>query len=78
MEGHFGKDGRFYICDTARFFPPEKRTSKIPGDIFYRLFRPEFLLYYKKTLSSDSYIPAFCSEKDIDDIEGIYNRLVFF
>lgn len=48
VEGHSGKDGRHYIIDTARFFPPECPVCR--QDLFprgtvplYRLLRPEFL-----------------------------------
>jgi hypothetical protein len=27
LEGHFGLDGRYYLIDTARLFPPMKRIS---------------------------------------------------
>jgi len=28
MEGHIGTDGRFYVIDTARLFPPEPPSRK--------------------------------------------------
>ena len=28
LEGHFGRDFRFYLCDTARFLPPEQIDTK--------------------------------------------------
>lgn len=54
IEVHCAKrSGKYYIIDTARLFPPcYPQTSK--REIFYRLFRREFLTLYGKPLSSDS------------------------
>jgi hypothetical protein len=61
LEGHLGKDGRFYLIDFARLFPPTKLDLKNhPRGFLYQLFRPEFVAQYSKTqgerypLSSDA------------------------
>jgi hypothetical protein len=36
VEGHEGKDGEFYVVDTARLFPPEHpRPTGAPGVLLY-------------------------------------------
>ena len=60
VEGHRGDDGRYYILDLARSFPPENPTaSKQPQAAMYRLLRPELLQLLKadggQPLSSDAY-----------------------
>ena len=43
VEGHLGRDGRFYLIDLSRVFPPTSpKRSKIPAHLF-QLFRVEFL-----------------------------------
>ncbi|GAM22133.1 hypothetical protein SAMD00019534_053080 [Acytostelium subglobosum LB1] len=55
IEGHFGVDGRYYVVDTARLFPPETPVPGITGGHLYRLFRPEFVRRYEKQLCSDAF-----------------------
>ena len=60
VEGHRGEDGRYYILDLARSFPPENpATSKQPQAALFRLLRPELLQLLKADgeppLSSDAY-----------------------
>eukprot|EP01117_Protostelium_nocturnum_P009974 TRINITY_DN3553_c0_g2_i2.p1 TRINITY_DN3553_c0_g2~~TRINITY_DN3553_c0_g2_i2.p1 ORF type:complete len:1352 (+),score=427.65 TRINITY_DN3553_c0_g2_i2:374-4429(+) len=57
-EGHQGLDGRHYLVDVSRLFPPSfipQRPQKVHGSIWYRLLRPEFMKKYKKPLSSDAF-----------------------
>jgi hypothetical protein len=63
FEVHAGRDGRTYLLDMARAFPPEdplvvKHLSYHPQVIFSRLLRPELLQHMKlkqlPALSSDS------------------------
>lgn len=53
VEGHVGKDGKKYMLDLSRLFPPQVPTSQT-GHL-YRLFRPEFVRSYEKPLCSDSF-----------------------
>jgi len=58
-EGHIGSDQRKYLLDLARGFPPEhpeevKHLPPHPRNTLFRLLRPEFLQYVRKTSS----IPA--------------------
>ena len=60
VEGHKGNDGRYYILDLARSFPPESpATSKQSQAALYRLLRPELLQLLRAAgeppLSSDAY-----------------------
>eukprot|EP01119_Soliformovum_irregulare_P011787 TRINITY_DN2986_c0_g1_i2.p1 TRINITY_DN2986_c0_g1~~TRINITY_DN2986_c0_g1_i2.p1 ORF type:complete len:349 (-),score=86.96 TRINITY_DN2986_c0_g1_i2:95-1141(-) len=55
MEGHLGTDGRSYVIDTARLFPPVHPINKARGSFLYRLFRPEFLQQLKFPLNSDAF-----------------------
>lgn len=63
VEVHEGKDGRLYMLDLARTFPPQSPDAcrHLPnhrGSIFFRMFRPEFLQIRKQLgfppLSSDA------------------------
>eukprot|EP01117_Protostelium_nocturnum_P014543 TRINITY_DN5541_c0_g1_i4.p1 TRINITY_DN5541_c0_g1~~TRINITY_DN5541_c0_g1_i4.p1 ORF type:complete len:905 (-),score=337.74 TRINITY_DN5541_c0_g1_i4:2149-4863(-) len=60
VEGHDGKDGRFYLIDFARCFPPiDFSSSSIPNSHLFRLFRPEFVRRYSKPLCPDTYSVFF-------------------
>jgi len=58
IECHLGQDGRYYVLDFARTFPPE---AVLPGQkgqrgqILYKLLRPEFVRNYPKPLSPDAF-----------------------
>lgn len=45
VEGHRGADGRFYLIDLARVFPPQAplRSRTDRRHVFYELLRPEFV-----------------------------------
>lgn len=60
MEGHVGKDGRYYLIDLARLLPPEApdvgKTRKSTGrEPYYELLRLELIRSSKQPLSSDSF-----------------------
>ncbi|GAM24318.1 hypothetical protein SAMD00019534_074930 [Acytostelium subglobosum LB1] len=55
LEGHNGFDGRYYLLDFARIFPPEAPSKQIKMGHLYRLLRPEFVRNYKYALCSDSF-----------------------
>jgi hypothetical protein len=55
LEVHRGKDGRIYMLDTARVFPPLLPDKKKKGSFLYRLFRPEFIQAFSKPVSSDAF-----------------------
>jgi hypothetical protein len=55
LEGHRGKDQRYYILDFSRVFPPEYPRDDLPKrSTLYNLLRPEFLAAYPVPLSSDA------------------------
>eukprot|EP01132_Coremiostelium_polycephalum_P008397 gene8397-10313_t len=59
IEVHKGTDGRYYMIDFARIFPPEYpcvASKKLMGrEIFYNMLRPELVLQSDKPLSSDGF-----------------------
>ncbi len=57
IEGHLGKDGRLYLLDFARVFPPESPPSVSPprGCHLYRLLRGELVKQAATPLSSDAF-----------------------
>ncbi len=55
IEGHIGTDGRRYLLDFQRTYPPEHPASEHPRrSMLYNLLRPEFVTKYNKPLSSDA------------------------
>jgi hypothetical protein len=70
VEVHKAYNGRLYLIDMARCFPPEhvlysskKLEEKIVGSsIFFRMLRPEFLQIWKKhTVDNKELSPDACS-----------------
>jgi hypothetical protein len=52
IEGHVGSDGRYYLLDFQRTFPPEYPADDRPKrSVLYNLLRPEFVAKYKIPLS---------------------------
>jgi hypothetical protein len=72
VEAHLGHDGRVYVLDLSRTFPPQApdvchHLPAPPGSIFFRMFRPEFLQQLKQqgrpALSSDA-MSGFAHRED--------------
>ena len=60
IEGHVGFDGRYYVLDYGRVYPPEAPVANAnPGKIFYQLLRPELVRQQKIPLCSDAFT-GFC------------------
>ncbi|KYQ93681.1 Rab GTPase domain-containing protein [Tieghemostelium lacteum] len=55
VEGHIGTDGRFYLIDFSRTFPPTYPDETTQGGHLFQLFRPEFLKSHPKPLCSDAF-----------------------
>jgi len=55
IEGHIGFDGRFYLIDFSRTFPPTYPDDNVQGGHLFQLFRPEFLKGHHKPLCSDAF-----------------------
>ena len=55
IEGHVGYDGRFYLLDVARLFPPTHftRGQYQLGQQLWDQLRPELVTQFSKPLSSD-------------------------
>jgi len=72
-KGHQGKDRRFYVIDFSRLFPCTTPTKNAhPKGFLYQLFRPEFIINYKKAghrwpLCSDAY--TYFSVRDSNYVE---------
>ena len=57
VEGHRGKDGRYYLLDFSRILPPTRPviSAECPNSHLYMQFRIEFSRKYKQPLCSDGY-----------------------
>jgi len=55
IEGHQGKDGKFYVVDTARIWPCETPDCSVKGGFLFKLLRGEFVSKYGAPLSSDAF-----------------------
>jgi Clustered mitochondria/Zinc finger, ZZ type/Translation initiation factor eIF3 subunit 135 len=65
IEGHLGHDGRYYVLDTSRLFPPEAMlprdhpyadcTQRQRGGVLAKLLRPQLLKSFGQALSSDAF-----------------------
>eukprot|EP00727_Mastigamoeba_balamuthi_P008686 m51a1_g444 hypothetical protein (1769) ;mRNA; r:86393-107549 len=55
LEGHRGKDGKLYLVDFARCFPPEFPKDGVKAARYYRLLRPEFVKSYRMSLCPDAF-----------------------
>eukprot|EP00727_Mastigamoeba_balamuthi_P010015 m51a1_g5636 hypothetical protein (858) ;mRNA; r:832057-834976 len=55
IEVHKARDGRLYVLDAARVFPPERPVRSRPGSHLYMLLRPELVRGYRCPLSSDAF-----------------------
>eukprot|EP01119_Soliformovum_irregulare_P007976 TRINITY_DN2065_c0_g1_i20.p1 TRINITY_DN2065_c0_g1~~TRINITY_DN2065_c0_g1_i20.p1 ORF type:complete len:545 (+),score=110.97 TRINITY_DN2065_c0_g1_i20:1188-2822(+) len=62
MEAHLGFDGRLYLLDFSRVFPPESPRKELKGSHLYNLLRPEFCQHYRVPLCSDGF-SGFVSEE---------------
>ncbi|MDP2439166.1 MAG: hypothetical protein Q8P67_25745, partial [archaeon] len=56
LEGHLGHDGKFYVIDTSRLFPPTAPRDE-PRCYLYRFLRPEFVQRCPWPISSDAFSP---------------------
>lgn len=54
VEGHLIGDRKYFI-DFSRIFPPEEFLAGRDMEVFYNLFRPEFLQIRKQPLSCDGF-----------------------
>jgi tetratricopeptide (TPR) repeat protein len=78
IEGHLGKDGRFYLVDTARLFPPTVPRPGIKGDFLKSQMRPELVKSNPIPLCPDSF-SGFRLENKLDhnrEIIDATNRLL--
>ena len=60
LEGHCGTDGRYYLLDFSRLFPPETPSAAHRMGHLYQLLRPEFVRMYERPLCPDAYSSFTC------------------
>eukprot|EP01122_Echinamoeba_exundans_P013600 TRINITY_DN5967_c0_g1_i1.p1 TRINITY_DN5967_c0_g1~~TRINITY_DN5967_c0_g1_i1.p1 ORF type:complete len:1302 (+),score=258.45 TRINITY_DN5967_c0_g1_i1:29-3934(+) len=63
VEGHQGKDGRFYLVDTARVLPPANPIKDKPNSFLWNMLRPELVKSNPDPLSADSFSGFFLENK---------------
>ena len=60
LEGHLGTDGRYYLIDFSRLFPPQSLSPAHRMGHLYQLLRPEFVRMYFRPLCSDAFSSFTC------------------
>jgi len=60
VEGHLGYDGKYYLVDFSRLFPPQSLTPGHKLGNLYQLLRPEFVRNYEVPLCSDALSKFTC------------------
>jgi hypothetical protein len=78
LEGHAARDGRLYVVDCARVFPPQPPTNRT-GDVLSRLLRAEAVRTNPEALSSDAYTGwgTHGHTEHNTEVERCYKRVVF-
>eukprot|EP01088_Endostelium_zonatum_P013026 TRINITY_DN2737_c0_g1_i2.p1 TRINITY_DN2737_c0_g1~~TRINITY_DN2737_c0_g1_i2.p1 ORF type:complete len:1264 (+),score=298.63 TRINITY_DN2737_c0_g1_i2:79-3870(+) len=71
IEGHLGTDGRCYLIDTARLFPPATPHRDVQGSHLFRLLRPESVKKSPYPLSSDAFTAWGREGRKIDNEQVI-------
>jgi len=74
IEVHRGTDGKYYMLDFARLWPPEVPTQGLQASFLIRKMRPELVRSFPKPLCSDAF-SSFQSGRKVDRDES--NREVF-
>jgi len=72
-----GTDGRYYVLDFSRVFPPESTSS---GDrrVFYYKLRPELVRKFNVPLNSDAFTPWCTHNREHDEKEVCTFTLLLF
>ncbi|PRP83340.1 hypothetical protein PROFUN_09321 [Planoprotostelium fungivorum] len=68
LEVHVGSDGRFYMIDFSRMFPPETPRVESKMGHMFRLLRPEFVKNYPIPLCSDAHSRIIDGTPHRDDL----------
>jgi len=55
IEVHRGTDGKYYMLDFARLWPPEVPTPGLQASFLIRMMRPELVRSFPKPLCSDGF-----------------------
>jgi hypothetical protein len=65
LQGHKGKDGRYYLLDFSRTMPPVEPAHGVKNGYLYQLLRPEVLVHpCHDFLSAFLLLPAALGLKD--------------
>jgi len=72
VEGHLGTDGRIYLVDFSRAFPPTSLDARFFHGHLYQVFRPEFVRRYEKPLCPD----AFSGFVQLDPLRRDYDLVI--
>ena len=72
LEAHEGTDGRLYLVDFGRLFPPQDPHVLFEGRNrhLYQLLRPEFVARYPRPLCSDAF-SSFLDKGGADQAQEI-------
>jgi hypothetical protein len=79
LECHLGKDGRIYLIDTSRLFPPTMPTPDMPrSQYLWNRFRPIVVKQNGVPLSSDALSPfgRLSRQQDTEEIQQTTKRLL--
>jgi len=78
IEGHQGLDGRYYVVDTARLFPPSTPIRLVKGCHLYKLLRPELVRSNPLPLSSDAFAAFGKPDEQIhnEEVRAATNRIL--
>ena len=85
IEVHRGSDGRVYLLDFHRCFPPEPAYAssnlRLRNPHLYRMLRPELVMSNDVPLSSDAYVERAEVRADgarvaVEEVSAAYQRLI--
>eukprot|EP00029_Vermamoeba_vermiformis_P012721 TRINITY_DN765_c0_g1_i1.p1 TRINITY_DN765_c0_g1~~TRINITY_DN765_c0_g1_i1.p1 ORF type:complete len:2045 (-),score=399.74 TRINITY_DN765_c0_g1_i1:745-6357(-) len=71
IEGHIGKDGRYYLLDTARLFPAEPPSRNLTGLLIHAYDRTRDERW--QPLPEISYVPSLVSDKLMRQLDEYLN-----
>lgn len=78
LEGHH-VDGKFYLLDFSRSFPPCSYDTSLRNSYLFRLLRPEFVKNYSKPLCPDAFsgfVEKHSPQEHIDEVEEATRHLI--
>jgi Clustered mitochondria/Translation initiation factor eIF3 subunit 135 len=73
-EAHRGTDGRVYMVDFARVFPPTKPDRRVRAAQLVHVFRPEWVVSYEKALCSDGFSKFLAADPKQNEHNAVLER----